>query len=1301
MQVKNKKQIVKEFQDMKPSVAIKQMDFSKFPKEIRDKIKSDLSQVSDDALDLQSNQSTFKKWIEEMTDLYPAVFGIKEDKVAVATPSPAAQGEATSTDSLSELEQKVKDYEVRLKVVKKLIQKPKSDKEGLRARITVINKLIKKTEEQISEAKKAAKKKSVKKKSLGGFLFGALGGFIAGQLIDLDIKKKKVRFDLGGSVEGNKKYKYGITYQLVTPESAENGDFEDTGWEREYAVEELQDILQDAVNRYGIYEPSGSPVHGGVWWSSVSPDTDRDYFEKGHEKYYSLHITNVDGSELTDEEALFVTAKLKEGRNLHWDEEENKWWREGGVVHSADKDGILVFKADTKGGKWTIEVRETTGSYGTGYDILEYKNGSLRGMGSHNNKELLMHKIIDSIIGSKKIDGINYIISVDNIGVKEYLPFSEKIWDIYNSKEFNEWRKTYIDSMPEEQRKAMAEEIKNKAVKYVKDNGYREDDSTIGTFFQLFRKEKLLKDFHQSKGLVMLNEGGSFGNENAQMVMNQNHQIKHHTEELSNVVDEKTHVPAWVVSKVSDAANDLSDATHYLDGEKNKMANGGGFKVNKKYTHFAVSKKTGKIVNGWETISDVESLKYYAKTDLEDMDLNPKDYSILSKETLIRRGINPFDWDNWKSNNELKKGGGVSNRGSYEEIQKIKDYVGYNYNQGDSRGFDIEYDKKKKQYKFYAHNIDAFTVEHFGVEEDVESNYEELRNKIEKDINSKYSNGGGVGSSLYKIKFDGASGEGLYFVTEANSADEAKDKFHNEMLGTDKIKSAPEKTTMKFVGKLPKRNGNHWVIKVDDKRSGGDFGYSAKSFQLTKEEYNYLLPVLKNKLTQSGDRYYFISNNLEDLTDMLNRLKGLYDNYDELKNMVSYKCSMEGSLEPFRKSMGNLKTENQKYSKGGGVSDTPKVYIADLAAYNEGKLIGEWLDLSDFSSGAEVMEKIEELLEQWSKEQGEDREEYAVHDMENFPKDMYSDSMGEDSFQEVIDYWEAITNSDYPMEVVEEYMAQKNEDNAVDAISNMDSAYQGKYSSKSDFAEQLINDIGMPSNPSDYAYVSDTDRRIIAGEQADADLEDMDDDDILERAEMKDEADEYAAKESEIESLEEEIDSLDEEDDADEIKEKQSQLEELKDELDEMDDADKILSKAKAKIHDEIYEEWYDGLEDPYHFLVKEQGLYDDESFMKQSFIGFDYDKFAEDLEQDYTMIEHDGEVYVFSDNYKKGGAVKKKKIGFEGLAKKVAKRYVGKGVKGKYQKEYGKRYDKEEAMEVGNKVAATVFRSQQARKRK
>lgn len=85
---------------------------------------------------------------------------------------------------------------------------------------------------------------------------------------------------------------------------------------------------------------------------------------------------------------------------------------------------------------------------------------------------------------------------------------------------------------------------------------------------------------------------------------------------------------------------------------------------------------------------------------------------------------------------------------------------------------------------------------------------------------------------------------------------------------------------------------------------------------------------------------------------------------------------------------------------------------------------------------------------------------------------------------------------------------------------------------------------------------------------------------------------------------------------------------------------------------------------------------------------------------------------------YEKGGSVKKglkvakkytklavrkskpsEKIGFDALAKKVAKSYEGDAVKKKYQKLYGKVYSKKEAEEVGRKVASKVYRQQQGMK--
>ncbi len=78
--------------------------------------------------------------------------------------------------------------------------------------------------------------------------------------------------------------------------------------------------------------------------------------------------------------------------------------------------------------------------------------------------------------------------------------------------------------------------------------------------------------------------------------------------------------------------------------------------------------------------------------------------------------------------------------------------------------------------------------------------------------------------------------------------------------------------------------------------------YSAKSYELTVNEYNYLLAPLRKKLSYQNDKYYFIGNS-NDLDDMLDRLKGFYDCYIELSNTIKYKCFINGNLIEFRKTV--------------------------------------------------------------------------------------------------------------------------------------------------------------------------------------------------------------------------------------------------------------------------------------------------------------------------------------------------------------------------------------------------------------
>ena len=65
-------------------------------------------------------------------------------------------------------------------------------------------------------------------------------------------------------------------------------------------------------------------------------------------------------------------------------------------------------------------------------------------------------------------------------------------------------------------------------------------------------------------------DGGTIAQENNDMLQSNIKEIKHHADELKDIVTNKTKVEPWVIAKTERASTDLSDVTHYLDGEKDK-----------------------------------------------------------------------------------------------------------------------------------------------------------------------------------------------------------------------------------------------------------------------------------------------------------------------------------------------------------------------------------------------------------------------------------------------------------------------------------------------------------------------------------------------------------------------------------------------------------------------------------------------------------------------------------------------------------------------------------------------------------
>jgi len=78
-----------------------------------------------------------------------------------------------------------------------------------------------------------------------------------------------------------------VTYDIVTPESAEQGDFAETGWENQEG--EVFDSVEDAIEwlkREGIDHASSSAFHENIWYTGQE---DEDY-KTGAVKRLSYHL---------------------------------------------------------------------------------------------------------------------------------------------------------------------------------------------------------------------------------------------------------------------------------------------------------------------------------------------------------------------------------------------------------------------------------------------------------------------------------------------------------------------------------------------------------------------------------------------------------------------------------------------------------------------------------------------------------------------------------------------------------------------------------------------------------------------------------------------------------------------------------------------------------------------------------------------------------------------------------------------------------------------------------------------------
>jgi hypothetical protein len=102
------------------------------------------------------------------------------------------------------------------------------------------------------------------------------------------------------------------SYDIITPESVELGDFEETGWIDEEGTEYN---VSEAISKLHGCEPSSTAFHSGVWYTTES-DTDYRTGAETRESYDLVRGTWTALEELT----IYQGVTNDEQPTQEWDE---------------------------------------------------------------------------------------------------------------------------------------------------------------------------------------------------------------------------------------------------------------------------------------------------------------------------------------------------------------------------------------------------------------------------------------------------------------------------------------------------------------------------------------------------------------------------------------------------------------------------------------------------------------------------------------------------------------------------------------------------------------------------------------------------------------------------------------------------------------------------------------------------------------------------------------------------------------------------------------------------------------------
>ncbi|ALW86346.1 hypothetical protein AUC43_15385 [Hymenobacter sedentarius] len=132
--------------------------------------------------------------------------------------------------------------------------------------------------------------------------------------------------------------------------------------------------------------------------------------------------------------------------------------------------------------------------------------------------------------------------------------------------------------------------------------------------------------------------------------------------------------------------------------------------------------------------------------------------------------------------------------------------------------------------------------------------------------------------------------------------------------------------------------------------------------------------------------------------------------------------------------------------------NTPRVYIASLADYNAGQLLGRWFELDDFTDADDLLHAIQGMLtiydDTYGPLIGTKREEWAMHDAEHLPKRFVSESP---DFAAIYEYLDAIADMDEDIATAYELFVNNGDD-----PSQFRDRYLGRYGDGYEYDDERV-----------------------------------------------------------------------------------------------------------------------------------------------------------------------------------------------------------------------------------------------------